>query len=77
MTPGEHARDMVLRLAAVDPSDSGTIERIIVGTVASLVRDERERCARIAEKHAPMVEVGSGSHITLAMQIAAAIRNEA
>ena len=52
MTPGEHARDMVLRLAAIDPTDGDGITDIVTKTIVAIVKDERARCAEIAHRKA-------------------------
>ncbi len=49
MTPGEHARDMMLRLAAVDPQDGDAIVKIVSTAIVAVTLAERERCAKVAE----------------------------
>lgn len=43
-----HARNAILRLAAIDPTDTAGVVGIIKGAIDDAVSEERERCAHIA-----------------------------
>lgn len=47
----QHAVDLILRLSAIRPENTDDIGRLVVHAFEAAVKEERERCAKIADAH--------------------------
>ena len=50
MTAQEHARDLMLRLAAINSEGPNDISDLLVASFNQAIQEERDRCATIADR---------------------------
>jgi hypothetical protein len=75
MTPQDHARDLILRLAAMKP-EGNDVSDLLVTSFEAAINEERARCAAVADR---FKSTSASNHFTrgqhsAAVNIALAIR---